>query len=218
MCEELPWQKLQPCAFYWHRQVKILIASRSGTDTCSLNKNRNRETPMLQFPPIEQYDHWNTICPMSYALIVFVLQFLGLGVFATAIDYACTGNVQSYTVPTGVNQLQVELVGAAGGSYTSGATTVLGGAGGCVSAVISVSAIQVLYISVGCQGTASENNAFGGGGKGRKQSDNNYSGGGGGASDVRTSQSDLSSRLVVAGGGGGASWHMTGGAGSSYHS
>ena len=94
------------------------------------------------------------------------------------VTFAYTGDVQTFTVPTGVNSLSVTANGAQGG-----------GNGGRVTAVLSVSPSQSLSIYVGGQ------NGYNGGGSGANS--------GGGATDIRIGGISLSNRVLVAGGGGG---------------
>ena len=116
---------------------------------------------------------------------------------ASPQTFVYTGAPQMYVVPAGVTSLTVELAGAQGASPAGGGT---GGAGGVVTATLSVNPGEVLQLMVGGV-------PYNGGARG--------AGTGGGASDIRrpafsTSSScafslscNLSSRVVVAGGGGG---------------
>ncbi|GAA3987164.1 glycine-rich protein [Hymenobacter antarcticus] len=110
--------------------------------------------------------------------------------------FSYTGAPQTYTVPPNVTSLNVDLVGAMGGSYYRAGTGQ--GPGGRVQAVLAVTPGQVLTIYVGQRGM---NNfapaAYNGGGLG------NAAGGGGGATDIRSGGTALTNRLLVAGGGGG---------------
>ena len=99
----------------------------------------------------------------------------------------------TYTVPANVTEVEVRVVGAAGGS---GAASQPGGRGAVVTATLPVTPGTTLYITVGAEG-ASNGNA----------------GAGGGASDIRVGDDTPGSRVVVAGGGGGAGY--AGGSGSS---
>ncbi|WP_370413160.1 hypothetical protein [Streptomyces fradiae] len=108
------------------------------------------------------------------------------------------GANQAFNVPSGVTQLTITAVGAAGRSGVNGG---LGGDGASVTGTITVpSGVTTLYVNV----------AQGGGSSG----DLTEFGLGGGASDVRTCDSTIPSclltgdpatdpRLIVAGGGGG---------------
>ena len=116
-------------------------------------------------------------------------------------DY--TGNVDTFTVPSGVTQITVEAYGGQGGNGTNGS----GGPGGYVLAEgIPVVPGDSYEIRVGGQGQ-SGNGAPGGifdGGEGAYGSSSSYGGGGGGgSSDIRPSGGGPSDRIVVAGGGGG---------------
>ena len=133
---------------------------------------------------------------------------------STQGSFTDTGTEQTFTVPSGVTSLQVMAVGAPGGNGQSGG---VGGLGGVVSATISVSAGETLYVEVGGAGASGgpgsgtvEPPTFNGGG-GAVQA----GGAGGGASDVRTipmaSADSLSSRLIIAGGGGGGGNDAAGG-------
>ena len=106
---------------------------------------------------------------------------------ATTKSYATAGEY-SFTVPAGVSSLHVVAVGGTGGSSNGSP----GGEGADVTANLSVTAGQTLYLEVGGNGPSASNAA-----------------GGGGASDIRQSPasagpSSLASRLLVAAGGGGA--------------
>jgi hypothetical protein len=132
--------------------------------------------------------------------------------------YSFTGSEQSFTVPAGVTSIHVVAQGGGGGvgDCLSSACSGFFGSGGAagkgaqVSADLSVSPNEVLYVEVGGAATSSGDcndacapfGGFNGGGDGRSNS-----GGGGGASDLRTTASanagSLDSRLLVAAGGGG---------------
>ncbi len=108
--------------------------------------------------------------------------------------FASTGAEQSFTVPTGVTNVRVRAIGAAGEKGQTFGPEVVGGLGGdgaIVSAQLPVTPGEVFYVEVA--------NGGGTGGPG--------AGNGGGTSDVRTipeaSTGTLESRLLVAGGGGG---------------
>ncbi|MEV4352621.1 choice-of-anchor P family protein [Actinoplanes sp. NPDC049596] len=125
--------------------------------------------------------------------------------------YGYTGSEQTFTVPAGVQSVQVTATGAAGGKNSNGLT---GGRGATVAGTLSgLTAGTTLYVEVGQYlETATAPNGLGsgtfnGGGAGVGHA----SGAGGGASDVRTvsgggnpATTGLASRLIVAAGGGGA--------------
>ena len=106
--------------------------------------------------------------------------------------FLLTGGSQSYTVPTGVTRLRVDVRGAAGGGK-------FGGRGARVLCEVAVTAGETLTVLVG--GTAGQGlTGYNGGGQGGVSATPALSGyGGGGRSQIRRSSTDL----VVAGGGGG---------------
>ncbi len=110
-------------------------------------------------------------------------------------------------MPNGVTSLNVTAVGAPGsvGSDTSfGGNGSAGGKGAVVTAPVSVTPGENLFVEVGGVGKKDGSAAFNGGGRGSLGS-----GGGGGATDVRTASrngdaaASRASRILVAGGGGG---------------
>ena len=127
----------------------------------------------------------------------------------TSRTFSSTGAEQTFVVPAGITSVTVVARGAPGG--TSGVAGA-GGRGAVVTAELTVTPGQTLYLNVGgasvnsgCYPDATCIGGFNGGG-----SNSLYGGGGGGASDVRTvSRSEtgsLSSRLLVAAGGGGGGY------------
>jgi hypothetical protein len=125
-------------------------------------------------------------------------------VAATSSTFTYTGADQTYVVPLGVAGIEVTAVGAPGGA-TNGSdpyNTVSspGGEGATVTADLSVTPGETLYVYVGGAGAADDHlGGFNGGGP----SSDLGGASGGGASDVRTTEGDLTTRLIVAGGGGG---------------
>ncbi len=133
-----------------------------------------------------------------------------------------TGKEQSFTVPSGVTQINVTASGAgspSGYDYH-------GGRGGLLKATIDVNPGEKLAIFVGGAGVASTGgsggsggfNGGGAGGRGTYGTGNYIDGGsgGGGASDVRQGGDELTNRIIVAPGGGGAGggrYYNYGGAG-----
>jgi hypothetical protein len=126
------------------------------------------------------------------------------------------GTVQTFTVPNYVTRLNVNVVGAAGAASNAA----VGGAGANISATLTVTPGQTLFLVAGQGGRvtssltgniATGNIAQGGGGGSYGRSGTNNGGTGGGFSgiftqnpvDVSTAQS---SAVLVAGGGGAASW------------
>ena len=116
-------------------------------------------------------------------------------VHSQVVTFNYTGGVQTYTVPTCVFLLDVEVAGAEGGGASGS-----GGDGSLVTGTISVTPGQVLEIYVGGMGSVT-GGGFNGGGIGKPGGVG--SGGGGGASDIRVAPYGLNDRVVVGGAGGG---------------
>ncbi|MCW2736652.1 Ig-like domain-containing protein [Nocardioides sp.] len=118
-------------------------------------------------------------------------------------DYV--GGEQTFVVPIGIHQIDVDAVGAAGGPTSDGTP---GGRGARVTATLAVEPGDVLYVRVGGAGLSGAGGWNGGGNP--VAGSNGASFGGGGATDLRTcgaSDTDcspLDSRILVAAGGGGA--------------
>ncbi len=126
---------------------------------------------------------------------------------AIADTFQFTGGMQSYTVPVGVTQLEIEVWGAQGGANWVNNTNF----GGYTKGTLAVTPGEVLQIFVGGQPTTTAGGYNGGGaGDGAGK-------GGGGGTDVRRAPYSLNDRIVVAGGGGGAGYwsnlHVVGGVG-----
>jgi hypothetical protein len=144
------------------------------------------------------------------------------------ITFTYSGDYYSWTVPSGVSTLSVDLRGARGGngvypSCSNGSAGSYGGLGGKITGTLDVTSGATLYLYVGGKGgdgiTLRSSGGFnGGGGAGYygagAVSGPCYPGTGGGASDIRTTSGVLSSRLIVAGGGGGAGGYTPGSGGS----
>jgi hypothetical protein len=136
-------------------------------------------------------------------------------------SFASTGAEQCYTVPQGVSTIEVVAVGGTGGAgrVSSGSANGAGGAGARVTAELTVTGGQTLYVEVGGNGVSADAaSGAGDGGWNGGGSSTGYggspsgAGGGGGASDVRTQScagacpggsASLQSRLLVAASGGG---------------
>jgi hypothetical protein len=112
-----------------------------------------------------------------------------------------TAGTSIYTVPTGVPQLSIVAVGAAGGGWCANGG---GGRGASVSGTFPVSPGEQVTVSVGGVGGVCGATAAGGIGGGGSAS--GFAGAGGGASGVSigTGAATPGSELLVAGGGGGA--------------
>ena len=133
-----------------------------------------------------------------------------------SVTFAYTGGPQTYTVPTGVTALAVDMAGANGGrrSASSPGSGQGQGLGGRVQATLAVTPGQVLTIIVGGAGTANTAGFGGSGGGGAAYGPSGGPGGGGGASDISTGGgTNPSDRVLVAGGGGGGGSPGAGGAG-----
>ena len=113
--------------------------------------------------------------------------------------FSYSGIVETFSVPAGVPYISVDAVGAQGSANDT--TIGIGGFGGRVQTVLSVTAGQLLYVLVGGQGTIN-NPGWNGGGCGSGCS-NLTGGSGGGATDIRIGGITLTNRVLVAGGGGG---------------
>lgn len=129
-------------------------------------------------------------------LVCLAAWMLGHDATGQSTNFNFSGQVQQYTVPPCVNQIQVQLRGAKGGGFA-------GGNGATVNATLNVTPGQVLEIRVGglggCPGAG-----YNGGGVGKAANvAANASCGGGGASDIRVAPYGLANRLAVAAGGGG---------------
>ncbi len=122
--------------------------------------------------------------------------------FAHRRTFTYTGSPQTFTVPEGVTQIKVDVLGANGGSVDYDGAP--GGYGGRVVATLSVTPQEQLTVYVGGNGSGSTGGFNGGaaGGIGDVSGEDIDGAGGGGASDVRTGPR-LADRIVVAGGGGG---------------
>ncbi len=121
-------------------------------------------------------------------------------------NFTYKGEMQIFIVPNRVTSIQVNAIGAKGGT---GARGQVGGAGANITTSLNVTPGQVLYIVVGGFPGQSATAAYGFGGNGG--SGTNYGGAGGGLSGVFTSSSPaVANALIVAGGGGGGSGNATG--------
>ena len=143
-------------------------------------------------------------------ILVLFLSILSFTGFAQT-TFTYTGAMQTYTVPSGVTTIWVDVQGAKGGNELT-CTSDTGGAGGRTQATLAVVSGSVIYVYVGKAGDAGhagDTTGIGIGGGGAAFG----SGDGGGASDIRIGGTALTNRVIVAGGGGGACGAGTGGAG-----
>lgn len=136
-----------------------------------------------------------------FALAQVTPEFLQLKpVYTKFVRFDYTGAIQTWTVPPGVTRIFVDVAGAQGGS----ASTYLGGKGGKVSGILSVTPGDILQITVGGQSTTNiAVYGFGGNG-GRSTAFNTIARAGGGLSAISTAAPvTQANALVIAAGGGG---------------
>ncbi len=131
----------------------------------------------------------------------FVLGFLacmisGLASSQNTTTFAYTGEVETYTVPSCVYQLNIVLEGGQGGGAE-------GTGGSTVSGLLDVVEGQVLEIRVGNSGGCPLGGFNGGGAGGTANNDGNSGCGGGGGTDIRIAPFEINDRIAVAAGGGG---------------
>ncbi len=125
-----------------------------------------------------------------------------------SMTFSFTGAPQTFTAPSCVTMIMVDVSGAAGGTAFYANPGGVGGLGGRVQAALPISSTDVLTVTVGGAGGAATNGAggtagFNGGAIGAALAPQS-GGGGGGASDIRLHGTALTDRVFVAGGGGGA--------------
>ncbi len=117
----------------------------------------------------------------------------------TSYLFKYTGAIQKFVVPNRVTSIQVNAIGAKGGTGGRGQA---GGAGANITTTLNVTPGQVLYVVVGGFPGQSFTSKYGFGGSGG--SGTNYGGAGGGLSGIFTSTTPtIANALVIAGGGGG---------------
>lgn len=153
------------------------------------------------------------ILALLVAFISFSLQAQLMGnnlsirkpVIPNTYNFSYKGVIQTFIVPNRVTSIQVNAVGAKGGTGANGQA---GGAGANSRTNLNVTPGQTLYIVVGGfpgQSTVAKYGFGGNGGSGT-----NYGGAGGGLSGVFTSVTPANANaLVVAGGGGGGAGNTT---------
>ena len=124
----------------------------------------------------------------------------------TTYSFQYTGAIQQFIVPNRVTSIQVNAIGARGGTGGRGQA---GGAGANITTTLNVTPGQILYIVVGGFPGQSATAKYGFGGNGG--SGTNFGGAGGGLSGVFTLPSPaIANALVIAGGGGGGAGISTG--------
>jgi hypothetical protein len=124
----------------------------------------------------------------------------GAGNGLTSVIFPYTGLNQTWTVPSNVSEIYVEVIGAQGTTITTN-----GGAGGRVLCRIRVNPGDVLALTVGGQSTNNIAVYGGGGNGGRCTNSSAIAGAGGGLSAISTAfpLSQANALVVAAGGGGG---------------
>jgi hypothetical protein len=120
----------------------------------------------------------------------------------SSVQVSCTSNVLSFTtvgaatwtVPAGVTSVQIVATGGGGGGGGTGGGFIgnLGGNGGVVTAMVTVSPGDTLNLFVGAGGGAGGNGTGGA-----------YGGGAGGGGSTNVNVNGATSTQVIAGGGGG---------------
>lgn len=143
---------------------------------------------------------WFVIC--SYAQTPFPNLAIRKPVVPSTYSFSYTGGIQKFIVPNRVTSIQVNAIGAKGGTGGGGQP---GGAGANITSTINVTPGQVVYVVVGGFPGQSATAKYGfAGNGGTANSASGFGGAGGGLSGVFNSITPSNaSALVVAGGGGG---------------
>lgn len=143
---------------------------------------------------------WFVIC--SYAQTPFPNLAIRKPVIPSTYSFSYTGGIQKFIVPNRVTSIQVNAIGAKGGTGGGGQP---GGAGANITSTINVTPGQVVYVVVGGFPGQSATAKYGfAGNGGTANSASGFGGAGGGLSGVFNSITpSTASALVVAGGGGG---------------
>ena len=161
-------------------------------------------------------------------LYILINIFLTQSSFSDSTTFSYTGSVQNWTVPNGNTTITVTAYGGSGGDGANGTTVngATGGNGAAVTATISVTAGDTLYLYVGGSGANASIRTGGSGGWGGGSSissggnggtaSSGYGAGGGGGGTLISTSSSLSDALIIAGGGGGGAGgaNIAGSAGS----
>ncbi|MCW3120834.1 MAG: C-terminal target protein [Flavipsychrobacter sp.] len=142
---------------------------------------------------------------LSKLLVIAVILSWG-AIGASAQTFSYTGSTVLFTIPFGVNMIQIDAVGGNGGNGQGGN----GGNGGRVQCYMAVTAGTVLYANIGGAGQnyilsgTPTSGGYNGGGNG-----SGFGGGGGGATDIRMGGTALANRIVIAGAGGGGGYNCS---------
>eukprot|EP01038_Epipyxis_sp_PR26KG_P008580 gene8580-11593_t len=148
-------------------------------------------------------NYTNALAGWIQLFFLIIVSIIFPFISCTTTSFSYTGSSQSFTVPSGVTSLIVDIRGGRGGN----ADSTYGGHGGCVQTTLAVTSGSVLTVVIGAAGTDSDvssssgdsvSNTYGGGGS----QGSLYGTQGGGASYIKLVSS--SAILVVAGGGGGS--------------
>lgn len=152
-----------------------------------------------------RFENWNATLDLNTGLydggsvmaggFAYYVGGLGSAGTPTSTEFVTAG-ADTYSVPSGITQVLVEMWGAGGGGGGGGTVSIGGGGGGgsYASAIVNVTALESLNIVVGGAGTRGD---FSSGGSGTISGDG---GGGGGHSEVNRAGTPL---VIAAGGGGG---------------
>ena len=147
-----------------------------------------------------------------FLIFIFINIFSTQSSFSESTTFSYTGSVQTWTVPNGNTTITVTAYGGSGGEGANGTTLngATGGNGAAVTATISVTTGDTLYLYVGGSGANASIRTGGSGGWGGVSSGGNggtassgYGAGGGGGGTLISTSSSLSDALIIAGGGGG---------------
>ncbi len=148
---------------------------------------------------------------MSFRAVLVLSGLLlpAVGLSQTIQTFNFTGAEQTWVVPPGVNEVDIELMGGEGAAALDRREDLGGsGLGSQLVGTLQVTPGETLYLYVGGMGSNTGTGGFNGGGAGGNgQAGSGCSGGpaggGGGASDIRQGGNTLADRVAVAGGGGG---------------
>ena len=131
-----------------------------------------------------------------FLIILFTIPYVYLSQGVQSVTFNYTGAPETWTVPSCVSQIQIEIAGAKGGGIN-------GGNGAIINGFLTVVPGQTIQLNVGGEGACPASGFNGGGSGSNANNQANASCGGGGASDLRTPPYQSSNRIIVAAGGGG---------------
>src|SRR5258708_173420 len=136
------------------------------------------------------------------AALMMIISGCNWSSIAQTTTFTTPGGPFTYTVPSGVTAVGIDMAGAQGGTSQSSQ----GGKGGRVQTTLAVSAGQVLNVYVWGVGTNFQYCIMRAGGTNGGGNGYGYGGGGGGGSDIRVAGTALTNRVLVSGGGGGGGY------------